>query len=57
MAGKCARRFDAVLNENRIFESVNLIDSLEEDFISWKERFWPAVCEHFGLDTAAQDVR
>uniref|UniRef100_A0A8C8HAZ6 Flavodoxin-like domain-containing protein n=1 Tax=Oncorhynchus tshawytscha TaxID=74940 RepID=A0A8C8HAZ6_ONCTS len=24
--------------------------TLEEDFVSWKEQFWPAVCEHFGVE-------
>lgn len=46
------------LGATRIFE-LGLGDddgSLEEDFISWKEKFWPAVCEHFGLDTTTQDV-
>jgi len=46
------------LGATRIYE-LGLGDddgSLEEDFISWKENFWPKVCEHFGLDTTATDV-
>lgn len=25
--------------------------SIEEDFITWKEKFWFAICERFGLQT------
>ncbi|XP_034251435.1 NADPH--cytochrome P450 reductase [Thrips palmi] len=30
--------------------------NIEDDFITWKEGFWPAVCEHFGLETMGEDV-
>lgn len=30
--------------------------SIEDDFITWKEGFWPAVCEHFGIETMGEDV-
>lgn len=46
------------LGGNRIFE-LGLGDddgNLEEDFITWKERFWPAVCEHFGLHSTGVEV-
>ncbi|XP_048037549.1 NADPH--cytochrome P450 reductase isoform X1 [Megalobrama amblycephala] len=29
--------------------------NLEEDFISWKEQFWPAVCEFFGVEPTGED--
>lgn len=24
--------------------------NIEEDFVNWREKFWPAVCEHFGVE-------
>ncbi|XP_010891863.2 NADPH--cytochrome P450 reductase isoform X1 [Esox lucius] len=30
--------------------------NLEEDFISWKEQFWPAVCEHFGVEATGDNT-
>uniref|UniRef100_A0A3P8WTS6 NADPH--cytochrome P450 reductase n=2 Tax=Cynoglossus semilaevis TaxID=244447 RepID=A0A3P8WTS6_CYNSE len=29
--------------------------NIEEDFISWREQFWPAVCEHFGVESLGDD--
>ncbi|XP_018588137.2 NADPH--cytochrome P450 reductase-like [Scleropages formosus] len=29
--------------------------NLEEDFISWREQFWPAVCEHFGVEATGEE--
>ncbi|XP_056905446.1 P450 (cytochrome) oxidoreductase b isoform X2 [Takifugu flavidus] len=40
------------LGAKRIFD-LGLGDddgNLEEDFVSWREQFWPAVCEHFGVE-------
>lgn len=31
-------------------------NSIEDDFITWKEGFWPAVCEHYGIETMGEDV-
>ena len=31
--------------------------SIEEDFLNWREKFWPAVCEHFGIEATGEDVR
>lgn len=31
--------------------------SLEEDFVSWREQFWPAVCEHFGVEALGEESR
>lgn len=30
--------------------------SIEDDFITWKDKFWPAVCEHFGIDSTEEEV-
>ncbi|CAB1316562.1 unnamed protein product [Coregonus sp. 'balchen'] len=30
--------------------------NLEEDFVSWKEQLWPAVCEHFGVEATGDDT-
>lgn len=30
--------------------------NIEEDFITWKERFWGAVCEHFNIESFGEDV-
>nr|CAD7605453.1 unnamed protein product [Timema genevievae] len=30
--------------------------SIEEDFITWKDRFWPAVCDFFGIESTGEDV-
>ncbi|XP_029468564.1 NADPH--cytochrome P450 reductase isoform X2 [Rhinatrema bivittatum] len=29
--------------------------NLEEDFITWREQFWPAVCEHFGVEATGEE--
>lgn len=33
------------------------LPSLEEDFITWREQFWPAVCEHFGVEATGEESR
>lgn len=30
--------------------------NIEDDFITWKEGFWPAVCEYFGIESMGEDV-
>lgn len=30
--------------------------NIEDDFITWKERFWAAVCEHFHVEKSGEDV-
>ncbi|GFR11768.1 NADPH--cytochrome P450 reductase [Trichonephila clavata] len=30
--------------------------NIEEDFITWKERFWGAVCEHFQIISFGEDI-
>ncbi|KAK1800367.1 hypothetical protein P4O66_005591 [Electrophorus voltai] len=30
-------------------------NNMEEDFISWKQRFWPAVCEFFGVQATEEE--
>ncbi|XP_072098911.1 NADPH--cytochrome P450 reductase-like [Mobula birostris] len=45
------------LGAERIFE-LGLGDddgNLEEDFIMWREQFWPAVCVHFGVEATGDD--
>lgn len=45
------------LGAERIFE-VGMGDddgNLEEDFITWREQFWPAVCEHFGVEATGEE--
>uniref|UniRef100_A0A3P8YJH1 NADPH--hemoprotein reductase n=1 Tax=Esox lucius TaxID=8010 RepID=A0A3P8YJH1_ESOLU len=29
--------------------------NLEEDFVTWREQFWPAMCEHFGVEASGED--
>ncbi|XP_046559646.1 LOW QUALITY PROTEIN: NADPH--cytochrome P450 reductase-like [Haliotis rubra] len=42
----------------RIFEHGEGDDdaNIEEDFVTWREKFWPAVCEHFGVQPTGDDV-
>ncbi|XP_046680657.1 NADPH--cytochrome P450 reductase isoform X2 [Homalodisca vitripennis] len=30
--------------------------NIEDDFITWKDKFWPAVCEHFGMEATGEEV-
>lgn len=30
--------------------------SIEDDFITWKDRFWPSVCDFFGIESTGEDV-
>ncbi|XP_060644831.1 NADPH--cytochrome P450 reductase [Drosophila nasuta] len=46
------------LGANRVFE-LGLGDddaNIEDDFITWKDRFWPAVCDHFGIEGSGEEV-
>ncbi|ODN02614.1 NADPH--cytochrome P450 reductase [Orchesella cincta] len=52
---------DARLEElggSRVFEMGMGDDdsNIEEDFITWKDRFWPMVCEKFGVEASGEDV-
>ena len=31
-------------------------NSIGDDFITWKDKFWPAVCEHFKLEQNGEEV-
>ncbi|XP_030648640.1 NADPH--cytochrome P450 reductase [Chanos chanos] len=55
--GKYVDKRLAELGAKRIFD-LGLGDddaNLEEDFISWKEQFWPAVCEFFGVEATGEE--
>lgn len=55
--GKYTDKRLAELGGKRVFD-LGLGDddsNLEEDFISWKEQFWPAVCEYFGVEATGED--
>ena len=28
----------------------SIVFSIENDFVTWKEKMWPAVLEHYGID-------
>lgn len=30
--------------------------NIEDDFITWKDKFWPAVCDYFGIESTGEDV-
>jgi hypothetical protein len=30
--------------------------SIEEDFVTWREKFWPAVCELYGVESTGEDI-
>lgn len=30
--------------------------SIEDDFITWKDRFWPAVCDYFDIESTGEEV-
>ena len=31
--------------------------SIEEDFVTWREKFWPGVAEHFGIEATGEEIR
>ncbi|GFO34081.1 NADPH--cytochrome p450 reductase [Plakobranchus ocellatus] len=46
------------LGGERVFE-LGLGDddaNIEEDFVTWREKFWPAVCAHFGVEATGENV-
>ncbi|XP_005109646.1 NADPH--cytochrome P450 reductase [Aplysia californica] len=46
------------LGGERVFE-LGLGDddaNIEEDFVTWKEKFWPAVCAYFGVEATGENV-
>lgn len=56
--GKYVDRRLEELGAKRIYE-VGMGDddaNIEEDFITWRDKFWPAVCENFGIAIIGEDV-
>uniref|UniRef100_A0A673INK6 NADPH--cytochrome P450 reductase n=1 Tax=Sinocyclocheilus rhinocerous TaxID=307959 RepID=A0A673INK6_9TELE len=55
--GKYVDKRLAELGAQRIFDLGMGDDdgNLEEDFVSWREQFWPAVCEHFGVEATGEE--
>lgn len=46
------------LNGQRLIE-LGLGDddaNIEEDFVTWMDKFWPIVCDHFGISASEQDI-
>ncbi|CAB0037625.1 unnamed protein product [Trichogramma brassicae] len=45
------------LGANRVYECGLGDDdaNIEDDFLTWKEKFWPAVCEYFNIEPAAEE--
>lgn len=39
----------------KIAFTVILYYSIEDDFITWKDKFWPAVCEYFGIESTGEE--
>lgn len=57
-AGKFVDKRLGELGADRVFE-LGLGDddaNIEEDFVTWKEKFWPAVCAAFGVEATGENV-
>ncbi len=36
---------------------VPMFSSIEEDFMNWRDSFWPMLCEQFGIEATGEEVR
>nr|CAG4651637.1 EOG090X027R [Triops cancriformis] len=56
--GKYVDKRLSELGAKRVFEAGVGDDdaNMEEDFVTWKDRLWPAVLDHFGLELNLQDI-
>ncbi|XP_076435133.1 NADPH--cytochrome P450 reductase-like [Babylonia areolata] len=57
MGKYCDKRLEE-LGATRIFE-MGLGDddgNIEEDFVMWRERFWPVVCQQFDVQATGEDI-
>lgn len=41
---------------SHLFSFITCHCSIEDDFITWKEHFWAAVCEHFNVEKSGEDI-
>lgn len=32
------------------------LDSIEEDFVTWKEGFWPSLCQKLGIEASTEEI-
>nr|UCK81639.1 NADPH--cytochrome P450 reductase [Arenicola marina] len=46
------------LGAHRVYELGSGDDdgNIEEDFVTWREKFWPAVCENFGITSIGEEM-
>lgn len=49
-----SRFVSSYLKINRFSRTVRI--SMEEDFLTWKDKFWPAVLDFFGMEMKLLDI-
>lgn len=40
-----------------VFNKRILNFSIEDDFITWKDKFWPSVCDFYGIESTGEEVQ